>query len=347
MGILSGISDFFGLDIGTGAIRVVQLHGSGASKTLVRYGASPLAPNLSQSDSPADQQQLAAALKDALSKHRITTRNVAVGLPSNRVFSTVVDIDKLPPAELGKTIMFQADSIIPTPIQDSKIDWAVIGESPKDPAKLELLVSSVANEFVERRLDLLENIGLNVIAFEPDNLAVARSMVAAGGSTGPVMIIDMGIRSTELVIVMNDTPKLSRSINTGSDAIIKSAMQGLAIDYKQAEQFVYKFGMVKDKLEGQVERAINPTIDVIISEIEKTIHFFENRYLGVKMGKLLATGSAAILPELPLHLANRFGVNVEIGNAWQNVVYPADRQNELMAVSNHFGVASGLAQRRE
>ncbi len=59
------------------------------------------------------------------------------------------------------------------------------------------------------------------------------------------------------------------------------------------------------------------------------------------------TGSAAILPELPLHFANKFSLNVEIGNAWTNVGYSADRQNELMAVSNHFGVAAGLAERKE
>ena len=44
-------------------------------------------------------------------------------------------------------------------------------------------------------------------------------------------------------------------------------------------------------------------------------------------------------------LANKFGVEVEIGNAWRNVSFPTERQNELLAVSNHFGVASGLAER--
>lgn len=347
MSILSGISEFFGLDIGSSAIRVVQLRGSGTSKSLIRYGASPLKANIAMSDSAADQQQLAAALKEALAQHRITTRNVAVGLPANRVFSTVVDVDKLAPNELEKTLMFQADSIIPTPIADSKIDWAVIGESPKEAGKLEVLVSSVTNEFVEKRLDLLEGMGLNVIAFEPDSLALARSMVAPGGTTQPVMIVDMGVRSTELIVIMNDTPKLSRSIATGSEAIIKTAMQTLAIDQKQAEQFVFKFGLVKDKLEGQVERAITPTVDIITTEIEKTIRFFETRYQGAKIGKIIVTGASAILPEFPLHLANKFGLNVEIGNAWTNISFAADRQNELMSVSNHFGVAAGLAERKE
>ena len=57
------------------------------------------------------------------------------------------------------------------------------------------------------------------------------------------------------------------------------------------------------------------------------------------------TGGASALPEFPLYIANKFGLNVEIGNAWRNVSFPANRQNELLAASNHFGVAAGLAER--
>jgi Tfp pilus assembly PilM family ATPase len=42
MNILSGVSDFFGLDIGTSSIRMVQLRGSGPTKTLDRYGSAPM-----------------------------------------------------------------------------------------------------------------------------------------------------------------------------------------------------------------------------------------------------------------------------------------------------------------
>jgi hypothetical protein len=57
------------------------------------------------------------------------------------------------------------------------------------------------------------------------------------------------------------------------------------------------------------------------------------------------TGGASALPEFPLYVANKFGLNVEIGSAWRNVTYPAEQQNELLAISNHFGVAVGLAER--
>jgi len=227
------------------------------------------------------------------------------------------------------------------------MDWAQIGDSPADPTKLEVLISSVPNEFVESRLDVLESIGLNVIAFEPDSLAVSRAVLAPE-AVNPQMVLDFSNSSTDLVITMNGAPRLTRSIPTGSDAVIKSAMANLSIDQKQAEQFVMKFGLAKDKLEGQIYHAVIGTVDLLVSEIDKSIKFFQKRYgEAIKLERIIITGAGSNLPEFPLYIANKFGVSVEIGNAWRNVAYSQDRQNELMALTSQFGVAVGLAERTE
>lgn len=346
MSLLTGVSEFFGLDIGTSAIRVVQLRGTGKIKTLDKYAYTPIEGTFSLSDSKADQQKLAQLISELLAQAHITSRNVAVGLPSQRVFTTLVDIDRLDSHELAKSIRLQADSLIPTPVAESKIDWVALGDSPKDKTKIEILLTSVTNEFVEGRLDLLESIGLNVIAFEPDNVALMRALVPID-ATAPQMVLDIGSKSTDLVVSMNGAPRLTRSIPTGTEAVVRSAVQNLNIDDKQAEQFVFKFGLSKDKLEGQIYQAIIGTVDLLVGEVEKSIKFFQARYGDSKIERIIVTGGASALPEFPLYLANKFGISVEIGNAWRNVSFPADRQNELLAISNSFGVAVGLAERSE
>lgn len=346
MSLLSGVSGFFGLDIGTTAIRLVELRGTGPTRELLKYGYVPIDSKIAMSDSKTDQQKLAQSISQLLTQARMTTRNVAVGLPSQRVFTTVADFDRLSPAELAQAIHYQADSLIPTPIAESKLDWALLGDSPKDKTKVEVLLSSVPNDFVEQRLDMLEALGLNVIAFEPDNLAIARALFAPDVPAAQ-MALDIGYKSTDLVIVLNGSPRLTRAIPSGVEAIVRSAAQNLNIDDKQAEQFVFKFGLGKDKLEGQIYQAIIGTVDLLTSEIDKSIKFFQTRYTDAKMDRIVVTGGASTLPEFPLYLANKFGLNVEIGNAWRNVTYDASRQNELLAVSNSFSVAVGLAERTE
>lgn len=344
MNILSGTSDFFGLDIGTTGLRVVQLRGGGPVKSLAHYGQLVLEKKLSLSDAAADQKQLGEAVQKVMAQAGISTKNVAVGLPSSRVFTTVVDIDKLSQDELAKSIRYQANSLIPTPLAESKIDWAVLGESPAEPGKVEVLLSSIINDYIESRLDMLEACGLNVIAFEPDSMALVRSVVPIDVTT-PTLVLDIGSSSTDLVVTMNGAPRLTRSIPTGSEAIVRAAMQTLNIDQAQAEQFVFKFGLSKDKLESQVYNAIISTIDVLATEIEKSIKFFQTRYPANKIDRIIVTGAGATLPELPVYIANRFTLTVEIGNAWRNVSFPSDQQNELIASANHFNVAAGLAGR--
>lgn len=346
MSLLSGVSEFFGLDLGTNAICAVQVTNSPTNKQLLRYAMAPIDSKVAMSEAKADQLKVAQQISEMLAAAQITTKNVAVNIPSNRVFTTVVDIERLAPAELAKTIQFQADSLIPTPVSESKIDWAMIGDSPKDANKVEVLLSSVPNTFIEARLDLLESIGLNVVSFEPSNLSLARSMLAPD-VTAAHMVIDIGAKSTDLVITMNGAPRLTRAIPTGSEAIVKAAMQNLSIDEKQAQEFVFKFGLSQSKLEGQVYNAIVGTVDILMSDIDKSIKFFQTRYSNTKIERIIMTGGASALPEFPLHIANKFGINVEIGNAWRNIQYDMTRQNELMAVSNHFGVAAGLAERNE
>jgi Tfp pilus assembly PilM family ATPase len=195
-------------------------------------------------------------------------------------------------------------------------------------------------------LDMLESIGLSVIAFEPDSMALTRAVIPVD-VLAPQMILDIGHKATDLVIAMNGAPHLARAIPTGSEAIVRSAVQNLHIEQKQAEQFVLKFGLGKDKLEGQVYNAIIGTIDGLMAEIEKSIKFFTGRYPNAKIERIIVTGGASTLPEFPLYIANRFGIGVEIGNSWRNVSFPASKQNELLSTSNHFAVAAGLAERQE
>jgi type IV pilus assembly protein PilM len=345
MSILSGISDFFGLDIGTTAIRIVQLQGN-YPKTLVKYAYVPVDPKISLSDAKADQAQISQIILDLCSQAKMTTKNVVVGLPTKKIFTTIVDMDKVSARELEKTIMFQADSLIPTPIGESKLDWALIGDSPKDSSKIEVLLSSVSDKYIESKLDSLESVGLNVIAFEPENLAVLRSLISPGTTT-PMLVLDIGSLGTDLIITMNDSPRLVRSIAVGTQAIIRSAAQNLNIDNNQAQQFIFKFGLDPTKLDGQLSKAIESTIEILNTEIDKSIKFFETRYAGKKLEKIIITGGASLIPNFAISIANRFNLNVEIGNAWHNVSFPEPRQSELLAVANQFSVAVGLAGRSE
>ncbi len=343
MSLLSGINDFFGLDIGTSGLRVVQLKRTGKQWSLHRYGQMAIDIKTAQSDAPEDQRKLVDGILKLVAETGITSKNVAVGIPSSRSFATVADLPKLEEKELTKSIEYQAENFIPQSLNEVKLDWKILGDSPKGHDMVEVIFGTVPNEFAETRMNAIEAAGFNVIALEPDGLALARALIAPGTNTAQ-MILDIGSHATDLIVTMNGTPRLIRSIPTGGVSFVKSAKQSLSIDETQARQFVYKFGLGENKLEGQVFKALKGPVDTIVGEVEKSVKFFRNRY-NLDLEKIIVTGGASTLPEFPLYLANHAGKQVEIGNSWTNVAYPQGRYNELISISSNFGTAVGLAMR--
>ena len=347
MKLFQGVGDFFGLDIGTSSIRVVQLgRRSGEdSFSLRHFGYSSVDTQTVAGDSQRDQSRLAKAILSTVKQSGIKTNNVAIGLPSSKTFTTVVEVPKQSAAELGKTIKYQADQYVPIPIEDAKIDWGLLGVSLRDETQQEVLLSSVSNEYSESRLELIESIGLNVIAAEPDPLAVARALDTYN-ATAANFIVDLGELTSDLVIVFQGQPRLVRSIPVGLSSMIKAATQNLNIKDDQARQFIMRFGLAPDKLEGRIYQAIENVLENFVTELGKSVKYFQNRYNQVQIGKVIASGYASSIPMMNNYIANHVNLPTSTESPWHRVSLSQGQQQQLAEVGNEFAVAVGLAQRR-
>lgn len=344
MKLFSTVGDFFALDIGTTAVRVIQLRAAGDRWHLVKYGTAPVDIKVATSDAPEDQRRLGDVITNLIGQAGITARNVVVGIPSNKTFVTVVDLPDLPMQELTSTIKYQAEQFIPMQIDEVKLDWATLGRSLRDPSKIEVLLASVSNKFSENRLDMVESLGLNVVALEPDSLALVRSLVPAS-SKDAYVIVDFGDFSTDIVLVLANAPRLIRSIPVGMQTLIKSAMQNLNIDANQATQFILKFGLYPDRLEGQILKSLDATLEQFAAEVSKSAKFFQSRYPNIPLKAILLSGYTLSIPAFGEYLASKTGMPTAAGNAWGNVDFSAGLQDQLMQLAPQFGVVVGLAER--
>ena len=182
----------------------------------------------------------------------------------------------MPENELKSTLKYQMDQYIPMAVNEAKVDWALLGTSLHDARMQEVLIASTANSYAEERLEFIEGLGLNVIAAEPDTLAMVRSLLPTGVADAR-LIINIGELSTDLAVTFGDTPRLVRTIPTGVRSLVKAAVQNLNVQEDQARQFILKFGLAPDRLEGQIYRAIESTLDGFAVEIVKSIKFFQTR----------------------------------------------------------------------
>jgi type IV pilus assembly protein PilM len=346
MALLKGVGDFFALDIGTNAVRVLQLSSTGPdSWSLEHFGYAPLDEKTASSNSPESLRKLGEVIMTAVGQSGIKAKSVVIGLPSSKTFTTVIELPVMPEAELKSTLKYQIDQYIPMAANEAKVDWALLGTSLHDPKQQEILLASTANAYAEERLEFIESLGLDVIASEPDPIAMIRSLLPAGVPDGR-LIIDVGELSTDLAITFGDSPRLVRTIPMGVKTLIKAAVQNLNVQEDQARQFILKFGLAPDRLEGQVYRALESTLENFATELTKSVKFFQTRYPNTPVGGILLSGYAAIVPLFGDYVTAKTGVPSSIANPWQKVRVSQADQQQLMTVASEFATVIGLAQRR-
>jgi type IV pilus assembly protein PilM len=342
MGVLNNAVEFFGLDVGTTAIRLVQLRHKAANPVLVTYNEVEVPDNVTSTDSSEDRARTSQLIRQLVKDSGVSTRNVVASLPASKVFASVITTPKLAAGDLATAVRYQADQYIPMALDQARLDWVVVGPGAK-PEEQDVLLLATPNSLADRYLAIMEGAGLEIVGLETDGLALSRSMVHTNAA--PALVLEIGTATSTIVAVLEGAPRLIRSVPVGGAIFARAVAQKLKLEEAQADQFIRKFGMTQNKLEGEVYKALKPSVDSLVSEVTNSVNFFAERYPKAKLEKIILTGGSSQPPELPAYLANSTNLPIEIGNPWTKVAYPSSQQDDLNAVANHYGVAVGLAMR--
>ena len=326
-------------------MRIVQLTGNSQHGwTLQKFAYVPVEQKLIQDSSDLGRKRLGEAILGAVNQAGIKTKNIAIGLPATKTFTSIVETETLPEKELRRTFKYEMEKYIPMAINDAKADYIILGPSPNDPAKTEILVSSVAKDYAESTMEMIEKTELNIIAMEPEPLAMARSLTPPGAIDG-TMAVDFGENSADIVVSFRGQPRLVRSVPGGFAVLVRAVTNGLDIKEDQARQFILKFGLDPNQVEGQVVKILNAHLENFASELGKSVRFFQTKYLGGKVGGVVLSGYAGMIPLLSEFIESKINIPTAKGNPWQFVRTTPEQQKALMPVASEFAVAIGLSER--
>lgn len=340
-------SDFFGLDIGSHSIKVVQLRRDNKRFILQAFGKANTPANALSSDAPLDQDALSEAIKTLVHDAKITASNVAVAFPESAIFTRVIELPSMGDKELANALQWEAEQYIPLPLKDVKLSWQILSrpDSKDSGAKMSVFLVAAPNSLIDRYVSLLKQAKLNPIAFETETIAIKRALVD-GRDAGPTtLVISIGATTTDLAIVSGGVTSFTRSIATGGLALARAIAQDLGFEMGQAEEYKKNYGLVEDQLEGKVMQAIKPVVDIITSEIERAILFYQTRHPVDPIKRVVLVGGTANLPGMVVYLATTIGLEVQIGSPWQNVEIPAELQQQVKEDETSYAVAVGLAMK--
>ncbi|PIS23052.1 hypothetical protein COT49_02155 [candidate division WWE3 bacterium CG08_land_8_20_14_0_20_40_13] len=337
-----------GLDMGSSKVKAVEITEQVGLPKLVSYDISNIPPVSLYSESPADMAELSHFLKDYLFSPKFTTTNVVVSIPESRVFTKIVEIPDLSGKELSESIKWEAQQYFPDSIDDLSIHYQTLprSEADKDTIKnkKEVLLVAVSKSMIAKYADLLEQIGVNICGMEPESMSVCRAVQNVGNV--PVSLaINIGSDSSDIVIIENDVIRFTRTVSTGTSALFRAISQGIDLDEKKAESYLASYGLDPSKLEGKIAKAVSPVFDIVLSEVKRSIAFFESRKGGEKVGRIVLCGGGAIIPGSLSYITEQIGIEAEMANPWRHLDMGnfLPKKDDLDILGPLFVTAVGLA----
>lgn len=331
--------DFFGLDIGSVNIKAVRLSRSHGGYKLEAAAsvATPVGGMLSESE--ASLSKMAEAIAKVKSDARISTKNVVASLSESEVFTRIVTMPKMSMNELETAISWEAEQYIPLPLNDVNFAYNIVDTKPD--GSLSVMIVAAPKRLVEKYERVLSLAGLNPLALETELLAAARALTDERDATLS-LVVDCGARTTDMAVAKQGNVVFTRSIATAGEALTRAVMTNLQLDESQAEAFKRSYGMINNQLEGKVAKAMQQVTQLIASEINKTIAFFESHSNDSKVTTVKLVGATSMMPEFVSSLATMLSIEVQAGNPGVNIKDDKVAQIEGLPM---YSVAMGLAMK--
>ena len=375
---MSNISSFFktlfasknesvlGIDIGTSAIKVVELYKRKGRAVLQNYGVLALGPYGKVGVGRATNltsEKYAEAVTDILRELKMSGKSAGLSIPFKSSLVSTIEVPNVPYTELQTMVPIEARKYIPVPISEVTIDWSVVpkdefafdkdeemssGMNPTketqeniDKNKLEVLVVAIHNDTITKWNEIVSKAGVSASFFEVEIFSTMRSVM--DNELQPVMIVDMGASSTKFYIIERGIIKSSYTVPRGSQDISLAISQSIGVSYDEAEIIKREVGLKDVNSPGASSASI--TTNYIFGEANRLILDYEKKY-GKSLSKVILVGGGSSLKGLNALAHSAFETEVVTANPFLKVYSTAFSDDVLTASGPEFSVAVGLALRK-
>lgn len=346
------LPDFFGLDIGNHSIKIAQIkfHGADNAELVglghIETGLGEQTINLQDENS---RKSVAEKVIELRKSSGISTNKVVAGLPEALIFSKIIYLPDLPDSELEQAIFYEAKQYLPIPPAETQLDFIPLNKVTSEGKNLlQALLIAAPKTIVNSYLDLAARAGLEFLALETESVATARALSFKRPTENPSLVLDFGAKGVDMSVVKNGKLIFSQSLGTGSDSLTKAIAADFGFQYPQAEEYKRKYGLLPNQMEGKIARSLNPIMQIIVNEINKTINYFRAHLQESTPTDVLIVGDGGRLPGLPEFLSENLGIKTEIVNPLGNLTINSRIEGDVKLISPlGYSVAIGLALKNE
>jgi type IV pilus assembly protein PilM len=331
-----------GLDIEAGSVAATEVRANG-SVEVVGHGVLPLPTGVFREGEVADPDALGAALKELFSQQKLS-RNVRVGIANQRVAVRSMRLPAIEdPAELETAIRFQAQDYIPMPLDQSVLDWQVIGRSEGENGEQRVDVVAVAarRDMLHQVMHALDAGGLRPIGIDHAAFGMIRALaretgapvgaaqfVSApsyedrGGATAGAVTAQIPARLycnlgdvTNLAVARGSSCLFTRIAAFGVEGIAQRLAERRELTLEHSRQWLTHVGLEQpaESIEGDPEhiavarQCLEEGASKLADELRLSLEYYAAQEDSVAVEDVVACGPGATIPGLVDHMQQTLG----------------------------------------
>lgn len=357
-----------GLDIGANQIRAVQLKHVGGELVLHDFGVVALKPGTTHEGEILDPAAVADALRELWGKCNFTGKVVAAGVANQQIIFRMIEFPWTEPKKLREAILLQAQDLIPIPIEDAMIDFAITGEKVNEDGErvYEIMLAAIERSNIDTIVDSIVAAGLKPARIDLTALALVRSVLGddnsfRGGSDffdseETVAILHISSGMANLAVVEKGSPRFVRFIATGGDDFTLAIAKELDLSFDDAEKLKRELALPSfdgsvtptdeydDQTVVKAQTVLELEVGKLINELRLSFDFYTSQSPHrATVKKIYATGSTMHLAHLPEYLETGLSAPVEIVDPFESITIPSNLQNQPGDDRYSYAPAIGLA----
>ena len=364
---MAATNGVWGIDIGQCALKALRCEYDEENKILLATAFDYIEhPKILSQPDANPKELISEALDQFLERNEVKGDKIAICVAGQsglaRFFQPPpVDIKKLP-----DIVRFEARQQIPFPLDEVIWDYQLMGGSSEVEgflmeAEVGLFamkrdqVYDALTPFLEREIevDIIQLAPLCVYNFVAHNLmteALEADIYDPDNPPESFVILSLGTDTTDLVIT-NGFRVWQRNIPLGGNHFTKQLTKELKLTFAKAEHLKRHVREAEDA--KAVIQAMRPVFNDLLTEVQRSIGFFQNIDRNAQIAGLIMLGNAVKLPGLQQYLSKNLGyelVNVDHASwaarlAGQSVLTSPQFKENMHAFGNCYGLClQGLGQ---
>jgi type IV pilus assembly protein PilM len=348
-----------GLKIGASQLAAAVVQENDGRHELLDLARIPLEPGIVLDGEVRDADALATALRSFFAEQKLPTRDVRIGVASNRIGVRTFEIAGIDDEQrFDNAVRFKAHEVLPIAVSDSVLDYRVLEErvSEAGEAVRRILLVVAPRDQVAPYVEVAQRAGIKLAGIDLEALGLLRAFVEPGqartaGGTSTV-VVAIGHEASTLLVSGGGTCEFTRVFDWGGSTLQEAIAQELEVHPAEAATILRHLSLAGNsrRVEGVDDEAKNRALEAVrlrltpfARELVSSLQFYQTQPESLGIGEIVITGGTSQLEGLAGALHQMIGVQVRVGDPLERLTLRRGVESGFEQSLGSLAVPIGLA----